>query len=305
MTKGRPGAAANSEARRRRGLGPTPITILIAHKKGRANKFIPAKLFYVPKHRVHGETPLVEWEMQPRQNHFLGDEAVETFTVQIPMTSDEHLGAELEQIDHVVKWLKAVRPCVINSDAGSWQLLVLLTGLSSLNNMIGPAGPHPLGPLREPIQSFESVTWGSGSTASAPPRASPIEPVALKEGDASCSARLPACQGLLDHERAGLISFAHRPQLSTEGNLKAARNPREMKNRQKVPDSEIRRSFDEIPSAASRRGSAAQSRQSSGNELRKTDITPTIPEFPADTYSCTIPPCKYTRATRTGSYEHD
>lgn len=193
------------------------MKILIANDKGGVGKSTIAQYFIVRLRRAVGEVRIVEWDFQPKLHRFFGKDAVQTFGLQIPSTTDEHLGEVLEHFDPVVKWLKVTKPCVIDFGAQGWHQFAFWAELTGLKDLVKPAGLTIVSPLTADIESLDGVNYVIETAQNVLPGARILVPVVLKDGDVACFKGLPAYQRLLEHEKTGVIRFARVPRLPSEG----------------------------------------------------------------------------------------
>lgn len=193
------------------------MKILIANDKGGVGKSTIAQYFIVRMRRAVGPVRIVEWDFQPKLHRFFGREAVQTFGLQIPTGSDEHLGEVLEHFDPVVKWLKVARPCVVDFGAQGWHQFAFWAELTGLKDLIRPAGLTIVSPLTADIESLDGVGYVIESAARVLPGARIVVPVVLKDGDVGIFKGLPAYERLCDQAKAGAVRLARVPRLPSEG----------------------------------------------------------------------------------------
>lgn len=193
------------------------MKILIANDKGGVGKSTIAQYFIVRMRRALGPIRIVEWDFQPKLHRFFGPTAVQTFGLQVPTTSDEHLGEVLEHFDPVVKWLQVARPCVVDFGAQGWHQFSFWGEQSGLAELIQPDRLTILSPLTADVESLDGVSYVIESAQRVLPGARLVVPVVLKDGDVQCFSGLPAYERLLDLANAGAIRLARVPRLPSEG----------------------------------------------------------------------------------------
>lgn len=193
------------------------MKILVANDKGGVGKSTLAQYFIVRLRQALGPVRIVEWDFQPKLHRFFGRDAVQTFGLQIPTTSDEHLGEVLEHFDPVVKWLQVVRPCVVDFGAQGWHQFAFWAEMSGLAGLVEPSRLTIVSPLTADVESLDGVSFVLDSAERVLPGARLVVPVVLKDGDVSCFAGLPAYERLLDRANAGAVRLARVPRLPSEG----------------------------------------------------------------------------------------
>lgn len=193
------------------------MKILVANDKGGVGKSTIAQYFIVRMRQTLGPLRIVEWDFQPKLYRFFGRQAVETFGLQIPTTSDEHLGEVLEHFDPVVKWLKVVRPCVVDFGAQGWHQFAYWAELTGLQDLVPTSKLCVVSPLTADVESLDGVCYVIEAAQRVLPGARIIVPIVLKDGDIACFKGLPAYERLLQYEQAGTIRFARVPRLPSEG----------------------------------------------------------------------------------------
>lgn len=193
------------------------MKILVANDKGGVGKSTIAQYFIVRMMRALGQVRIVEWDFQPKLHRFFGREAVQTFGLQVPTTSDEHLGEVLEHFDPVVKWLQVTRPCVVDFGAQGWHQFSFWAEMSGLRDLIRPSALTILSPLTADIESLDGVSYVIRTAQKLLPGARLVVPVVLKDGDVNCFNGLPAYEQLLAQAQDGMIQLARVPRLPPEG----------------------------------------------------------------------------------------
>ncbi|MEQ8817616.1 MAG: hypothetical protein RLO51_24490 [Thalassobaculum sp.] len=193
------------------------MKILIANDKGGVGKSTLAQYFVVRLRRAVGPVRIVEWDFQPKLHRFFGRDAVQTFGLQIPTSSDEHLGEVLEHFDPIVKWLQVTRPCVVDFGAQGWHQFAFWAELTGLRDLVRTSGLTIVSPLTADIESLDGVSYVVDAASRVLPGARVVVPVVLKDGDVACFKGLPAYERLQDLARAGALRFATVPRLPSEG----------------------------------------------------------------------------------------